>query len=70
MQKPTSCPKCGGSFTEGFVVDETYGAHGVSAWVEGAPVKRFWAGIKVPEKIEIRTYRCNRCGYLESYAAA
>ena len=71
MQKPGTCPKCGGSFTEGFVVDETHGAHGVASWVEGEPAKSFWTGIKIPgEKIAIRTWRCNRCGYLENYASA
>ncbi|WP_066794385.1 hypothetical protein [Sphingomonas soli] len=69
MQKPGPCPKCGSSFTEGFIVDETYGAHGVSNWVEGQPVKSFWSGIKLPrEKVPVRTFRCNRCGFLESYA--
>ena len=70
MQKPSACPKCQGSMVEGFVVDHTYGGHAVAAWAEGPPQKSFWVGVKVSEKetLEIRTYRCNRCGYLENYA--
>ena len=56
---------------EGFVLDRGHGnAIGVSKWVEGEPEKSFWTGYKTKdrEKFEISTYRCERCGYLESYA--
>jgi hypothetical protein len=42
----------------------------VSSWVEGPPVKSFWYGAKVREKIPIGTFRWAVCGYLESYARA
>jgi hypothetical protein len=56
--------------TEGFVVDNTHGGRGVSSWVEGEPQKSFWVGVSLAgkEPVEIRTFRCNRCGYLENYA--
>ena len=55
---------------QGFVLDQTYGARGVSQWAAGAPVKSFWTGTKLPEEklVPIGTYRCSSCGYLESYA--
>lgn len=70
MQKPSQCAKCGGTLVEGFILDETHGSHDVSTWVEDPPVKSFWVGHKLAgkEKIEVRTFRCTRCGYLENYA--
>ena len=54
----------------GFVLDETYGGVGQSNWTEGEPKKSIWTGIKVPREAchPITTYRCTKCGYLESYA--
>jgi hypothetical protein len=39
-------------------------------WVEGAPEKSFWSGTKTSGKkqVQVSTYRCPACGYLESYA--
>jgi hypothetical protein len=57
---------------EGFVVDASHGTMGVSSWIEGAPEKSLWTGVKLSGKgrTEIATWRCNRCGFLEHYAAA
>jgi hypothetical protein len=70
MQRPTSCPKCEGAMTEGFIVDNGYGTRTVSTWAEGEPRKSIWVGVKLGDKppVEIQTWRCGRCGYLESYA--
>ena len=65
------CPKCKGAMEEGFIADMTQQARvKPSKWVEGQPVKSFWEGTKISdkEKVEIATYRCTGCGYLESYA--
>jgi hypothetical protein len=64
------CAKCGGEMEEGFILDNTYGARLQSEWVEGAPVSSGWTGIKLKgkEQLPIITFRCARCGYLESYA--
>jgi ribosomal protein S27AE len=71
---PTSreCPKCGGSMTDGFIADHTYGSVSVSSWVEGEPKRSWWYGVKLTgeKPIEITTWRCDTCGYLESYAQA
>ena len=67
----SSCPKCNGSMTEGFIVDHgEYGIAHVGAFQPGQPHKSMWTGVKQKKKeqIEIATYRCNRCGYLENYA--
>lgn len=65
-----SCPKCNSSMIQGFIADRTDNARYVSSWVEGAPRKSFWLGVKLGRspRIEIQTWRCQRCGFLESYA--
>ena len=64
------CVKCGGEMEEGFTLDNTYGARLQSEWVEGAPERSRWTGIRLKgkEQLPIITFRCGRCGYLESYA--
>jgi hypothetical protein len=54
----------------GFIVDEGYGTRTVARWFRGEPVRSMWVGLKVRKKeaIDVSTYRCTRCGYLESYA--
>jgi hypothetical protein len=65
-----TCPKCQGQMETGFMPDATYGGTLTASWVEGEPVKSFWAGLKLGGKrrIPARTDRCTKCGYLESYA--
>jgi hypothetical protein len=65
------CPRCRGNMSEGFVLDRgDHNALNLQKWVEGEPVKSFWLGLQTKdrEKFEVITYRCDRCGYLESYA--
>lgn len=64
------CPKCDGRMEQGFVLDNTYGGRLVSQWAPGAPQKSFWLGTKLPddELIPIGVFRCEQCGFLESYA--
>ena len=70
MHTSHHCPKCEGEMEEGFIADATYGGVGASTWVEGEPERSFWTGIKTKgkEQIQISTYSCTGCGYLESYA--
>ena len=65
-----ACPKCSTAMEPGFVLDQTYGANTQSSWIEGAPERSFWTGVKLKgrERIPLVTFRCPRCGYLESYA--
>ena len=70
MATPTACPKCGKQMQEGAVLDNTYGTRMVSSWLEGAPDISIWVGVKLKGRkpINIATYRCVACGFLESYA--
>jgi len=65
-----NCPRCSGSMEVGFVVDEGYGTRTVAKWVAGEPERSVWTGLKLRGKAkqDVATYRCKRCGYLESYA--
>ena len=55
---------------EGFTIDDTYGALVQAAWAEGKPKRSVWTGISVKkdERHPITTFRCSRCGFLESFA--
>ena len=66
------CPKCRTTMEPGFVLDQSHGVMAQSAWIEGAPERSFWSGVKLKgrERIPVMTYRCPRCGFLESYAPA
>lgn len=69
--RSNACVKCQGTMTRGFILQQTPGAHSaVAQWVEGEPVKSFWTGLKLRgrTKLTIETWRCGRCGFLESYA--
>ena len=71
MQSVSDCPKCGGRMAEGFIIDRgDYGSSSVSTWQGGEPRKSVWTGLKLAkdEQAEVSTFRCGRCGYLESYA--
>ena len=65
-----NCSKCSSEMEDGFIVDFGYANVQPSGWVEGEPVKSRWHGIKINDKKQysITTFRCVRCGYLESYA--
>jgi hypothetical protein len=65
-----TCVKCGGRTEQGFVVDSADGgASKVAGWMEGAPVKK-WYGLKTSKlrKLDIESWRCTKCGFLENYA--
>lgn len=64
------CPKCNAQMDEGFTLDDTYGGRVQSQWAEGPPRRSIWTGIKIAKDARhpITTYRCQKCGYLESYA--
>jgi hypothetical protein len=56
---------------EGFTIDHTHGGTTVASWVEGRPQRSVWTGISLGNKprLEIETWRCGRCGFLEQYAS-
>ena len=64
------CSKCQSSMEPGFTVDHTYGGFAPSEWASGEPRYSIWTGMKMDGRTRhnVVTYRCTRCGYLESYA--
>lgn len=65
------CPKCSSEMEAGCLADCVGGRAFVQGnWLEGAPEPSFWYGIKTKGKarLNVTTYRCTSCGYLESYA--
>ena len=63
------CPKCRGTMDEGFMLDHTHGGYEMPTFVLG-PLRKKWWGIqtKGQTKFTVITYRCTRCGFLESHA--
>lgn len=68
----TTCPECGGTMYEGFLLDITHGANFPTHWVADPPEKSIWTRTKVrgKEQWPVQTYRCAACGFLKSYARA
>lgn len=70
MEQTKTCRECGGRMTQGYVVD--YGDAGTTLlqrWWKG-PVQKGWLGslkVRRKEGHEIQTFRCDRCGLLQSY---
>jgi hypothetical protein len=63
------CPKCGKQMQEGYIPDRFYANFQV--WVSGQPEKRFLGGgldLDGKTTLNITTFRCQTCAYLESYA--
>ncbi len=70
-EQPLECPRCRGSMEQGIIMDKQhYGLPGAPEWLEGPPERSIWTGLKMKgrEVLSVLTYRCERCGYLESYA--
>lgn len=69
-ERDPECAKCGSNMDAGYVLDYIHGGMTQTTWVEGAPIRSFWTGLKIRgrRKLGITTWRCTNCGYLESYA--
>lgn len=74
MEKQGSpCLRCGGTMETGFVADKAhYSVPGTQKWVEGPPEPSFWSGLRMKDRevIPVITFRCEKCGWLDSYAQA
>jgi hypothetical protein len=72
MTQPTTCPKCHGSMEQGLMLDRKDGGSDLQArWVRGEPTPRtFWGNVRLKGRkpLPVTTYRCEGCGYLESFA--
>jgi len=66
------CAKCGRAMERGLILDRTRNRVLASTWMEGEPESFLWFGLKTSgrERHEVITFRCEGCGYLESYAPA
>ena len=65
------CPRCKSRMEEGYVVDHGHGNSLMEQkWIEGPPETSFWSGLQTKDRelFKVSTYRCEQCGYLESYA--
>jgi hypothetical protein len=71
MSEPRACLRCQGPMEPGFIMDHDYSLGAPQQWVEGPPVKSFWTGVKTSGRdvLPVATWRCAKCGYLESYAS-
>ena len=66
-----TCPHCKTTMEPGFVADRGHGdSLSEQKWVEGTAEKSFWRGLKTKgrDAYAVTTFRCDRCGCLESYA--
>jgi hypothetical protein len=55
----------------GFLLDLSHGARLVASWISGPPQKgRWFRSVKIKGKTsyQAEVWRCEDCGYLESYA--
>ena len=70
--KPPRCARCEGAMVIGMVIGRGhYSLRTVPSWVAGAPQKGWLGGLKVKgwgSELPVVTFRCERCGFLESYA--
>lgn len=56
---------------EGFILDVADGGRKASSWICGPPETTTWSfGVKIKgkEQYPIWSFRCSKCGFLESYA--
>ena len=69
--KSSRCAKCGGEIVDGYLVDRGDShQEALPSWIEGEPQKGWLGGLKTRHKkrLEVTTWRCRKCGFLESYA--
>jgi len=70
VEETKTCPKCNCKMLEGFVIDRgDMNLVRNPEWTNGKFVPSFWSGGKIGHMtVPVRTFRCESCGYLESYA--
>ena len=69
--EPIECLRCRGRMVEGFIADfrDRINRHPIR-WFPGRPEPSLWTGTwSGGEPIVVRTFRCVRCGHLDSFAA-
>ena len=74
-QEAYKCIKCGFEANRGFLADYSEGANVIAYWVVGEPLQVNFLGIRGTNievggrrQFNVRSLRCERCGFLELYA--
>jgi hypothetical protein len=70
MKGSVECMRCHAHMESGWLVDATHAGYEQENWSPGEPQPSFWTGLKVgkDQVIPVTTFRCPKCGYVESYA--
>lgn len=70
MAKQLHCLRCRAPMEYGYIPYYHGNGYAPIIWYPGEPERSFWTGLKVRKAntIPVRTFRCPKCGYLESYA--
>jgi hypothetical protein len=70
MNERVECLRCHAQMESGFVPDNGHSGFQEQKWFPGEPEPSFWMGLKLKADlmVPVRTLRCPKCGYLESYA--
>lgn len=65
-----TCGKCGGTMAVGVIIGRSHGASYPERWQKGEASVSKWWGLREDRKaqLDVQTWRCGRCGFLESYA--
>lgn len=69
MAAPT-CPTCRKALEGGFMLDHTERGVVVSTWVEGAPERSMWTGLKIKgrRRLPMYAWRCPQCTEVRLFA--
>ena len=70
MDERLECMRCRTAMEPGYLLDHDYGQTLQEQWAQGVPERSVWTGLKLRgvERFRVVTFRCPKCGYLESYA--
>ena len=64
------CPDCQKRLEGGFMLDHGSAGPTVATWVEGAPVRSLWSGLKLKGRRQLTVYawRCPSCMQVRLFA--
>lgn len=70
MVPDKKCSNCKGEMQAGIVVDLNYAGVLPSMWVESQPIIGVGSGAAIDSRRKVKTisYRCSKCGHVDSYA--
>ena len=77
MSDSLTCPRCSAEMERGFIMDASEAGPKQSVWVEDVPETATFLGMQVAKgvvkvrgkrRLIVDTYRCTKCGLLESHA--